>query len=266
MKVINNITIGSDPEFLVFNPRTNLCYPGLEFTSGTKDSPEDIGGGFYIQKDNALLEGNIPICRTVDEFLYSMNYLIGYLTFLVSSKKLQIIHEDSGEYAPKHLRAKEVNIFGCDPYENVWTGKLCRAPSLSHTNYRTCGFHIHIGYDITVDGISREKINKMLVKAFDMFVTLPSYLIHFDSRRASAYGGLGNYREKVYGVECRSLGSYFTNPERLTWVWNNTLSAIEFCKDTDNWERLESLKVLEDLSSESISNYLKEFNKVLLPF
>ncbi len=264
--MINNITIGSDPEFLIFNPKTGLCYPGLEFTKGTKEEPEDIGGGFYIQKDNALLEGNIPICREESEFLYCMNFLIGYMSFLVNPKKLVIIHEDSGEFAEKHLKSKEVNIFGCDPYENVWTESICRAPSLSKFNFRTCGFHLHIGYDLTTDIISREEMNKMLVKAFDMFVVLPSYLIHFDPRRASAYGGLGQYRVKYYGVECRSLGSYFTDPSRLSWVWNNTMKAIEFCSVESNWEVLKNLKVLKNLERDSIKAYLEEFETVLIPF
>lgn len=257
--MISNVLLGSDPEFIVFNPKTGLSFPGLDFTTGDKENPFDIGGGFYIQKDNALLEGNIPPAATREAFIEHMSFLIGYLNFLVNPAGLTIIHEDVGVYAKKHLKSPEVNIFGCDPYDNVWDGETHRAPSLSDKNYRTCGFHIHIGYSLDTTEITREEMNKFLVKSFDLHVVLPSYLISFDPRRASSYGGLGQFRHKSYGVECRSLGGYFTRLEMLSWVWDKTMEAIDFCKDTKNLEVLKSLPKLEDLSKDSIQDYLEEF-------
>lgn len=263
--MIRNITIGSDPEYLVFNPKTQLCYPGLEFTSGTKEDPEFIAEGFYIQKDNALLEGNIPICTSKPEFLYNLDFLLGYMNFLVSPKGLEIIHEDSGVFHKKHLKSPEVNIFGCDPYNNVWTKDVRRAPSLSDFTHRTCGFHIHIGYELTNSSFTREQFNQFIVKAFDLKVILPSYLIHFDPKRAAAYGGLGQYRDKPYGVECRSLGGYFTHPERVGWVWDRTMESIEICTNERNLKVLDNLELLTDLEPASIMKYISEFDRALTP-
>lgn len=259
--MINNITIGSDPEFLVYNPETKLCVPGLPYTNGTKEEPEPIGGDFFIQKDNALLEGNIPVCTTKSDFIHNMSYLTGYLEYLVGEDGYKIIFQDSGEYNMNDLKHPELNIFGCDPYINCWTGEIIRAPSLSKKNYRTVGFHIHIGYSLDKNcPYTKDQMDQLITKAFDCLVIVPSYLIHFDPKRASAYGGLGNFRQKSYGVECRSLGGYFANPEHLEWVWDKVQEVVNFCKVETNLKYLDTIQQPDTSSLAAINQFITELN------
>lgn len=256
--MIKNVTIGSDPEFLVYNPKTKIYQPGINYTEGTKTEPEDIGGGFFIQKDNALLEGNIPPCKDKKQFVYNMNYLIRYLRYLVADDGLEIDFKDSGHFNAFDLMMPELLVFGCDPYQNAWKEGVCKASDLSEFAYRTCGFHIHIGYTLETTSVSKDLMDKLITRAFDMKVILPSYLIHFDERRSLSYGGIGQYRQKSYGVEARSLGGYFCHPDRLEWVWDRVTEVVNFCKKEENLVLLDQATTPTQFDSKYITEYISE--------
>jgi hypothetical protein len=97
--------------------------------------------------------------------------------------------------------------------------------------------HIHIGYDI--DGVwNKETMNVIITRAFDLFVVIPSCLIYVDQRRFENYGGLGQYRDTSYGLECRSLGGYFANPKYTSWIFDQVNKAIEFINNEENFYKL----------------------------
>ena len=96
-------------------------------------------------------------------------------------------------------------------------------PPNPFTTMRSCGGHIHVGYDdIKYD---RQK----LIKAMDIFLGLPASIMDpLWERRATMYGGFGKYREKPYGLEYRALSNFWLQSTTLMeWAWNNTIRAIE---------------------------------------
>ena len=235
--MINNLTFGSDPEYFIKNENTGMIVSSIPIISGTKENPESIGDGYFIQRDNILAEGNIPPVRTKEDFISKMEELKARITKYIKDKYpvLGLCHADCLDIDTAFLSHPEAMLFGCSPYLNAWDDESNRANDLSSESFRTAGFHIHIGYDIERDVIwSRETINNIIAKAFDMFVVIPSCLIHVDKRRFENYGGLGQYRDTSYGIECRSLGAFFVKTEYLSWVFDQTMKTIEYIKDEEN--------------------------------
>jgi hypothetical protein len=235
--MIKNITFGSDPEYFLKNKNENIILSAIPFIKGDKHSPQSLGNGFYILKDNILVEGNVPPTSDPVKF---MNNLIELKTrinkyFSYINSTLTVHHDDCLDIAPHFLTHPEALMFGCSPYINAWDDNEHRANDLSSENFRTAGFHIHIGYELTSDNpFTKEIFNKIIAKAFDIFVIIPSLEIKADRRRFENYGGLGQYRNTSYGVECRSLGGFFVDEQYLPWVIEQVCRMLSYLKDYGN--------------------------------
>lgn len=235
--MIKNFTYGSDPEYFIKNETTGMIVSSIPIVEGTKENPEDLGNGFKILKDNILVEGNIPPANDMDGFINNMKTLRTRIDGYIKAKYpvLGLAHADCLEVAPQFLSHPEALQFGCSPYLNAWDDNEHRANDLSSETFRTAGFHVHIGYDIEPDVLwSRDTLNQMIARAFDLFVVIPSALVHVDKRRFENYGGLGQYRTTPYGLECRSLGAFFVADKFLPWVINQTFKALLFCQKEEN--------------------------------
>jgi hypothetical protein len=237
--MIKNITFGSDPEYFVVNESTGKIVSSIPVIDGTKETPESLGDGYFILQDNILAEGNIPPVRTMEMFLNNMHELKRRMTAYIKNKYnvLGLYHADCLDIDTVFLSHPDAMQFGCSPFMNAWDKQVHRAGDLSEETFRTCGFHIHIGYDI--DSIwNKVTLNPVITKAFDLFVIIPSCLTHVDQRRFENYGGLGQYRDTSYGVECRSLGGYFVRDELLPWVFIQTMKALDFIQNEENVYKL----------------------------
>lgn len=84
--------------------------------------------------------------------------------------------------------------------------------------------HIHIGYD-RPNNIT----NNYIVKALDLFISVPLVLMEPTNKRKIMYGTAGSYRTTTYGVEYRSTSNYiFSSPELMEWTFNQIKKAIDF--------------------------------------
>ena len=253
---INNITIGSDPEFFIVT-NNEEAFPSINLFSGTKDEPEDKGNGFAILKDNVLVEGNIPPAKTKEEYVRYMLTLQDMINEVLAIGGMKLHAADSMKYKPRFLDHPEANVFGCSSYKNAWEWGSFSAENMSHLPIRVAGKHIHIGYQLLTDKISKKMMNRYIAKAFDYFLTWPSRQHHNDDFRARYYGMYGVYRDcPSYGCECRTLGGHFTAPEHLEWVYENTIKAVEFCAIESNLELLDQVAapITEDFEF-TVKNY-----------
>jgi len=239
--MIKNLTFGSDPEYFVRNETTGMIVSSIPIIEGTKEAPESMGDGYSILKDNILVEGNIPPANDKAGFIANMSELRYRLDTYIKAKypALGLYHSDCEDVSDMFLSHPDALQFGCSPYLNAWDEESHRAKDMSDVSFRTAGFHIHIGYDTTNDcPWSKETLNKMITRAFDLFVIIPSCLVNVDRRRFENYGGLGQYRQTSYGLECRSLGAFFAAEKYIPWAFDQTLKAIEFVSDEKNLYKL----------------------------
>lgn len=228
------ITLGSDPEFFVLDPK-GRPYPATLFARGTKDNPipiESLGKGFFEQRDNLSFEGNIPPATTKDEFVKSMSRLRNYFANRVGEYEYSLSPNGVEYFVKRYLNTPEGMEFGCSSVISLWDSTpglfLNRAtPNLKKNNFRVAGCHLHIGYTGS-ENLDRDRMDSAIGRLFDLFVTVPSQIIKPEPERIETYGRWGMVRRKPYGVECRTLSSYFTQTEHLPWIWDQVMKINAF--------------------------------------
>lgn len=219
--MINNFSIGTDPE--LFLEKNNEIISAEGMIGGTKNEPKLISDeGHAIQEDNVMIEFNIPACKDVESFKKHINFVKEYLKTLVSLFGCILNFSASAVLDKKYLQTEQAKTFGCEPDYNVYLKEINQSPN-SKTNLRTCGGHIHIGYD-NPDVPTSEKI----IYAMDALLGLESIILDKDDRRREMYGKAGCFRFKDYGVEYRTLSNFWIETDRLMeWAFNKTVKAIE---------------------------------------
>jgi hypothetical protein len=229
MKLINNVSLGADPEMFLFSPAEQRYVPVCGKVGGTKKKPLPITDeGHAIQEDGCAIEFCIPPSKTVGDFVSNIIFVKNYIdNNVLLPLGLQSACVPSARFTKDDLKSRQARTFGCDPDYNAWTNKeniVGRPDPL----YRCAGGHIHIGYDDHNIPISIE-----LIKAMDLFLGVPSVLLDSDVERRQMYGSAGSYRIKpAYGVEYRVLSNFWIDtPQFMEWAWEGTMRAIDFVND-----------------------------------
>ena len=250
MKVINNVSIGADPELFLAKEGEVISAEGL--IGGTKKEPKLISDeGHAIQEDNVMAEFNIPACNNVDDFVSNITFVKDHIKTLASLYGLEVSPLASATLKKKYLKTPQAKKFGCDPDYNVYTEDE-NNPVEATTKLRTCGGHIHVGYD----NPSVEQSTKIIF-AMDICLGLPSLALDTDDRRREMYGKAGAFRFKSYGVEYRTLSNFWIHSELLTkWAFNNTIKAIEMVNSGE-------IDIILDKYKDSIKEAIDDNNKDL---
>lgn len=82
----------------------------------------------------------------------------------------------------------------CDPDFNVWKDGRPNLVGRPSPGGRSAGGHIHIGYDDFND-----ITNNAIVKALDVFISIPLIFMEPDNKRKEMYGKAGAYRPQPWG-------------------------------------------------------------------
>ena len=226
--ILNNVTIGADPELFLINSKTGEVVSSIGIIPGEKGNPyrsADMPNGYGLEIDNILAEFNIPPVTTKEGFIEAMTYMKNYIKKFIKAKNssLDILCKASMMVNEDQLQSPEAKLFGCSVDYNAYTEEPNPKPQGERTNLRSAGFHIHIGYDD-----NNVDTSLLLIKYLDMYLGVPSVVKDGDTKRRSLYGKAGCFRLTPYGLEYRVLSSYFlTNKLTLSWVWNGVAKAIE---------------------------------------
>ena len=222
MSKINNVTLGADPELFLQNELELVSAEGL--IGGTKKHPLSIpdSGGCFIQENNVMVEFNIPPAKKVEDFVSSIEFMKEYIEVAASLNDCTISKLASGDFNPLYLQTVQSAAFGCEPDFNAHTSKTNKTVE-AHGTLRTCGGHIHIGYNKPTT-----KTSVKIIKAMDLTLGLSSLSLDSDNRRRSMYGNAGAFRFKKYGVEYRTLSNFWIfSKEAMDWAFAGTMAAIE---------------------------------------
>lgn len=212
--------LGCDPEIFLAD-RNGKLKASCGLIGGTKTNPQplvELGDGYAIQEDNVAIEFNIPPAETQREFTDRIARAVKYIGDNVHQHLgLHLLMESSAESFPEdELQAPAAREFGCDPDYNAWTGRKNPRPKAGDPNLRSCGGHVHVGYNKTL--ISPE----YMIRLMDLHLGVPSVLMDKGELRKQLYGKAGAFRDKEYGVEYRTLSNFWIKSPRLTqWVWDS---------------------------------------------
>lgn len=229
----SKFTIGSDPEFMLVDPKGNYR-SAIEVIPGTKKNPVKLNGGHTTFWDNVLAECCPNYGKSKEEVITNFRQCFQELAKMVAP--LRLTPQASHVYPAsecKHPGAKE---FGCEPEMNAYETKTIMPPSCSEGNtFRSGGGHIHIGH-LSGDQYplrDETEVGKWWTARYlDWFVGIPSLIMDTDptsQARRKLYGGAGNLRMKPYGIEYRTLSVFWLrSPELVSAIWDLCGACIDF--------------------------------------
>ena len=219
----SSFLLGSDPEFFLVENSSKEIISAIGLVGGTKDSPLKISDNTFIQEDNVMLEINTKPADSEDAFVKNIidafsdvgKHLGNDFTFQIKSSHI---------FQPLYLQDPAAQVFGCEPDFNAYTTKQNPRPdAFAAKGLRTCSGHLHVGYEKPNKEFSFE-----LIKNMDLYLGVPSLLLDEDKDRRKLYGSAGSLRHKPYGVEYRSLSSFWLRSEKLIrWAYQQTKRAVE---------------------------------------
>ena len=218
---MSQFKLGADPEVFVAEGEAVRSIIGL--IGGTKEVPMPLplGEGFCVQEDNVALEFNIPASGSREEFISNIVKATTFLEGVVNQTyNFNFYRASAVSFPAEQLQHPKALEFGCDPDFDAWTGRVNPRPVATDRNLRSCGGHVHIGYE-GLDPIE-------VTKACDVFLGVPSVFMDDGELRKSLYGKRGAHRRKPYGVEYRTLSNFWIFDEKLVgWVWDSVALALD---------------------------------------
>lgn len=225
--------LGCDPEiFLVDSDGNPVSAYGI--LPGTKEEPFAVEDG-TVQVDGMAAEIGIHPAASWEEWEGRISNVLRQLEKMLP-KGVSLCYEPAVRFSQSVMDAmpEEVKKLGCEPDFNAWTGKPNPAPDRSNDPLLACiGGHIHFGW-FDKDNLAsiydedHQRICFDFVKQCDWF--LGAWAMRFDKNleRRQLYGKAGSCRVKPYGVEYRTLSSFWLRSRdmRMT-VWNRAQEAIK---------------------------------------
>lgn len=233
---LSKIFIGSDIEVFLRDTTTGKFVSVIGYVGGSKDDPRPLEkDGCCVQEDNVALEYNVPAVGINDAAEMYAN--IQYVLDTVRSEKVlppntEIVCCSSAVFEPDQLVHPKAQEFGCEPDYNAWMdGMVNPKPGINVEGLRSCGGHIHISYPD-----ADEQTSMRIIRAFDLFLGVPSILIDRDSDRRKLYGKAGAFRFKTWGdsagFEYRTMSNWWTaNEDYVKWTFNQIAAAITFVNE-----------------------------------
>jgi hypothetical protein len=252
--------LGSDPEVFLVKKDTNVFTSVIGRIGANKWNPKQIVGlpdGFTLQEDNVALEFGIPPASSADEFVAHIRKVME--EGLSTLPGLAFSNLSCTIFPEEEMQLPEAHMFGCEPDFNAWTGEQNDKPKPPHPFMRSAGGHVHIETQLDPRNV---------VRACDLFLSVPAVLMDRGTERKKLYGKAGAYRPKPYGVEYRSLSNFWIFEENLIrWVWNNTGKALRAASLPGVWPLTEDHYLAKDIvrcintNDRYIAKHLiKEFN------
>lgn len=258
MKPFKNLMYGSDAEFFITTVKGEPI-PAIGMVGGTKEHPKTMGQGYFIQEDNVAVEFNIPPAKKTRDFakniIRGLNKCREQLPAAVMPSNAASLVFDRA-YIEGNPKALE---FGCEPDINAWTRQVNPRPRATDRYLRSAGGHVHISWD---DPDMEQRFE--LIKACDVFCSLPALWEDNDTRRRELYGKAGAMRVKPYGVEHRVLSNYWIFNEMLaSTVANRYDNAVSFLNSGHRIEENDNDLVVQAINTGNIELAEKILQKYL---
>lgn len=217
------LLLGCDPEAFLADVN-GVLKSSVGKIGGSKTHPLELpmGTGYAVQEDNVAIEFNIPPAEGRAQFIASIHNTLDFLSKTIAETYgYQILNLSAASFPEDELQSAAAQEFGCDPDYNAWTNQRNPKPKAADWKLRSCGGHVHIGYDKSLAA------PETVVQNFDLHCGVPSVLMDKGELRKVLYGKAGAHRVKSYGVEARMLSNFWIFDDKLVgWVYDNTKRAV----------------------------------------
>lgn len=257
------LKLGCDPELFMID-RNGKLRASCGLIGGTKRNPMPLplGDGYAVQEDNVAIEFNIPPAEDVQAFVSSIRKTMNFLEEGINKMYgFKLSPLSAASFPEDQLVAPAALEFGCEPDFNAWTGKKNPKPKAEDKNLRSCGGHVHIGFDKNEVRLERA------IKCCDLFMGVPAVLMDEGEKRKELYGKRGAYREKVFGGEYRVLSNFWIKEDRLIqWVWDNVHKAVDAAKSPFAIDEYDEaiLDAIDNNNKEAAAYLVKQCNLEVL--
>lgn len=220
--------IGHDCEVFLLDEAGKFI-SAINRVGGDKSNPLPTKHGF-VQEDNVLAELNINPVElkrgNANSWVKSCNDIMGDLTTIIAPQGLRVKIIPSAYFDEDQLDHPLAMRAGCDPDYCIYSKQKNPRPKLHRTQLRTAAGHLHFSFDDDPT---------LAIKSLDMHLGLPSLFLDLSgTTRRELYGKAGAFRDKPYGFEYRTLSNFWlSNDKLMTWVYDNSLLALERVNDID---------------------------------
>jgi hypothetical protein len=224
-----SITIGADPEFLLYQYREeeydeyedsyseSEYIPCVGIVPGTKEEPHPLNdAGIFCHEDNVAVELRIPACVTPGDFrdqLMLAKTLL-YEQFL-RDEGYELTYISSREFPARQLQSDQAKAFGCEPDFDAYTNGKARSVPLEVTtgNTRFAGGHVHIGGQFNCPPFVAALFADIFI-GVGMILNFTQYHDNDTGARKLWYGRPGIFRPKPYGIEYRTPSNWWLRSEQ----------------------------------------------------
>ncbi len=249
--------IGADPEIFLVDTNTHALVSAIDRIGGSKEEPRPLplGDGFAVQEDNVALEYNIPASDSAEKLVENIGRAMQHLLEVVQAQGLSFSHESAVFFPADQLAHPKALEFGCDPDFNAWSNKMNPRPKAADATLRSCGGHVHVGWD-------NPKLDRAaVIRRMDLFLGVPSQLMDSGHLRKQLYGTAGAFRPKSYGAEYRTLSNYWIfRPELVAWVYQNTRLALDALPLDVEQEQKAILDAINNNNSAAARHLVDKYN------
>lgn len=210
------IMVGCDPEMFV--SEGHHISHAIGRIGGDKNNPLSVPKG-GLQEDNVLAEFCMDPADTSELFMENISTVMACMRDRLSQSGLKVVTGVSS-YTFKDMSEmpEKAFEFGCDPDFDALTGEANPRPNAAHAGLRTAGGHVHIGYPSPTPEVSQR-----IALMCDYTLGLNSVIedtTKGSRQRKELYGKASCVRWKSYGLEYRTLSSY--------WLWKKDYQALIF--------------------------------------
>lgn len=241
LKTKQDITIGCDPEFFLFDSTTGKYVSAHGLVPGDKKNPYKLKKG-AVQLDGTAIEFNINPTNDPKEFKENILSVLKEIRAMVP-KKYSFSFVPEVFYEKQYFDEvipKECLVLGCEPDFSSVTGKMKAIPKFrSGSRYermRTGAGHIHVGWTSGVQSPHQgshfedtKLVSYQLYRLFCDYYRLQNLWEISMSERNKLYGSEGAFRPKPYGLEFRALSNAWVKyPNIYSFIAGITQSSV-FC-------------------------------------
>lgn len=234
------LTIGSDPEFCLFDRNTNRITSALNYLPNGKEEKLDLGDSFTFYSDNVLAELSMPCGNTTEDTVNNFTQLVRKTSEVLEKYNVRLVAQAAHEFTEEELNHPVAKTAGCSQEFDAIDVGIVEPPDLSTIRLRSAGAHAHIGRQdwktVDDDAFLIQPWSKIAaIRAMDRYVgTALTYLEKDPTAmaRKRLYGKAGRHRTPPYGVEYRSPSPYWTSrPELVAFVDSLTRFSTNKCQE-----------------------------------